>query len=319
MSIPTQIKSVSDTSMEEAASLLRTGQLVAFPTETVYGIGADARNDLAVARIFEVKGRPQFNPLIVHIIDLKQANSYAVFGDISTQAAEKFWPGPLTLVLPRRPHSNISKLASAGLNTVALRAPGHPAARQLLELASCPVAAPSANLSGNLSPTTPHHVSKSLGGNVQLILDGGPCSIGVESTIIDCSVTPPSLLRPGGVPVEEIEKEIGPLAVPNESTIRAPGMLANHYAPTTPVRLNAQECQSNEALLAFGPHPVNGAKITKNLSPTGDVVEAASNLFAMLHALDAENCTTIATMPIPEYGLGLAINDRLRRAAFAGK
>ena len=305
--------------MEEAASLLRAGQLVAFPTETVYGIGADARNDLAVARIFEIKNRPQFNPLIVHIKDLKQANSYAVFGDISTQAAEKFWPGPLTLVLPRRPHSNISRLASAGLNTVALRAPGHPTARQLLKLASCPVAAPSANLSGNLSPTTPHHVSKSLGDNVQLILDGGPCSIGIESTIIDCSVTPPCLLRPGGVPVEEIEKEIGPLAVPSESTVRAPGMLANHYAPATPVRLNAHKCQTNEGLLAFGPNPVSGAKITKNLSPTGDLVEAAANLFAMLHALDTENCTTIATMPVPGYGLGLAINDRLRRAAFEEK
>ena len=304
--------------MEEAASLLRAGQLVAFPTETVYGLGADARNDIAVARIFEVKGRPDFNPLIVHIKDLKQANSYAVVEDITAQVADKFWPGPLTLVIPRRPHSTISRLASSGLNTVALRAPGHPTARRLLELSGCPIAAPSANFSGTLSPTTADHVANSLGKDVPLILDGGPCSIGVESTIIDCSVTPPSLLRPGGVSVEEIEKEIGPLDVPSESTVRAPGMLANHYAPTTPVRINAQECQANEGLLAFGPNPVSGAKTTKNLSPTGDLVEAAANLFAMLHALDAENCITIATMPIPEYGLGLAINDRLRRASFEG-
>jgi len=315
MSTTTGIKSVTHTSMEEAASLLRAGQLVAFPTETVYGLGADARNNIAVARIFEVKGRPAFNPLIVHIKDLKQADSYAVVEDITAQVADKFWPGPLTLVLPRRPHSTISRLASSGLNTVALRAPGHPTARWLLDLAGCPIAAPSANFSGTLSPTTADHVANSLGNDAALILDDGACSIGVESTIIDCSVTPASLLRPGGVPVEEIEKEIGPLAVPEVSEVRAPGMLANHYAPTTPVRLNAQECQANEGLLAFGPNPLNGAKITKNLSPTGDLLEAASNLFAMLHALDAEHCATIATMAIPEHGIGLAINDRLRRAA----
>jgi L-threonylcarbamoyladenylate synthase len=315
----TRIKSITETSMKEAASLLQAGELVVFPTETVYGIGADARNDLAVAHIFEVKGRPQFNPLIIHVLDLEQASSYAVFEDVATQIAEQFWPGPLTLVLPRRPHSNISRLASAGLNTVAVRAPRHPAARRLLELANCPVAAPSANLSGNLSPTNPHHVSKSLEDDVPLILDGGPCSVGVESTIIDCSVTPPSILRPGGIPVEQIEKKIGALGAPNLHTIRAPGMLINHYAPTTPIRLNARECQTGEGLLAFGPNPINGAKITKNLSQSGDLVEAAANLFAMLHTLDAASCTTIATMPIPDYGLGLAINDRLRRAAFEGK
>lgn len=209
----------------------------------------------------------------------------------------------------------ISELVSAGLDTVALRAPAHPAAWRLLELANAPVAAPSANRSGNLSPTTADHVSKNLGDDVTLILDGGPCPVGVESTIIDWSVTPPALLRPGGIAAEEIEKEIGPLGIPDPFTVRSPGMLPNHYSPVTPVRLNARQCQTNEGLLAFGPNPVIGAKLTKNLSPTGDLVEAASNLFAMLHILDTSNCTTIATMSIPEHGLGLAVNDRLRRAA----
>ena len=315
MATATRVKPVTDSSVAEAASLIRTGQLVAFPTETVYGLGADARNNRAVARIFEAKGRPQFNPLIVHIKDLTEAHSYAVLDEGATQLAKKFWPGPLTLVLPRRSGSKISELVSAGLDTVALRAPAHPTACRLLELANAPVAAPSANRSGNLSPTTADHVSKNLGDEVALILDGGPCPVGVESTIIDWSVTPPALLRPGGIAAEEIEKETGPLGIPDPLTVRAPGMLPNHYSPVTPVRLNARRCQANEGLLAFGPNPVTGAKVTKNLSPTGDLVEAASNLFAMLHILDTSNCITIATMSIPEHGLGLAINDRLRRAA----
>ena len=315
MATATRVKPVTDSSVAGAASLIRTGQLVAFPTETVYGLGADARNNRAVARIFEAKGRPQFNPLIVHIKDLTEAHSYAVLDEGATQLAKKFWPGPLTLVLPRRSGSKISELVSAGLDTVALRAPAHPTACRLLELANAPVAAPSANRSGNLSPTTADHVSKNLGDEVTLILDGGPCAVGVESTIIDWSVTPPALLRPGGTAAEEIEKETGPLATPDPLTVRAPGMLPNHYSPVTPVRLNARQCQDNEGLLAFGPNPVTGAKVTTNLSPTGDLVEAASNLFAMLHILDTSNCTTIATMSIPEHGLGFAINDRLRRAA----
>ena len=315
MSTAARVETITESSLEEAAALIRAGQLVAFPTETVYGLGADATNDQAVARIFEAKARPQFNPLIVHVRDLKQADCHTVFDETATRLSAKFWPGALTFVLPRRTGSNVSKLVSAGLDTVAVRSPVHPAACRLLELAKCPVAAPSANRSGYLSPTTADHVVEDLGEAITLVLDGGPCSIGVESTIIDLSTKPPSLLRPGGIPSEEIEAELGPLQLAGSETILAPGMLANHYAPATPIRLNAQHCRSDDALLAFGPNPVVGAKVTENLSPKGNLVEAAGNLFAMLHTLDVEGCTTIATMSVPEYGLGLAINDRLRRAA----
>ena len=315
MSTTARVETITESSLEEAAALIRAGQLVAFPTETVYGLGADATNDRAVARIFKTKARPQFNPLIVHVRDLKQAECHTVFDEPATRLAAKFWPGALTFVLPRRTGSNVSKLVSAGLDTVAVRSPVHPAARRLLELAKCPVAAPSANRSGYLSPTAADHVAEDLGKEITLILDGGPCPIGVESTIIDLSTKPPSLLRPGGIPSEKIEAELGPLQLAGSGKILAPGMLANHYAPATPIRLNAQHCQADEALLAFGPNPVVGAKVTENLSPKGNLVEAAGNLFAMLHTLDMAGCTTIATMSVPEYGLGFAINDRLRRAA----
>ena len=314
-----RIETITDSSLEEAAALIRAGQLVAFPTETVYGLGADATNDQAVARIFDAKGRPDFNPLIVHVKDLEQARRHAVVGKTGTQLVQKFWPGAMTLVLQRSKISSVSQLASAGLETVAVRSPIHPAAHRLLELATCPIAAPSANRSGYLSPTTAEHVAEDLGENVTLILDGGPCSIGVESTIIDLSSGNPYLLRPGGVPLEEIECEVGPLGALDTSVVRAPGMLPNHYAPNTPIRLTASHCQENEALLAFGPNPIAGAKITENLSPKNNLVEAAGNLFAMLHKLDASGCSTIAAMPIPEHALGLTINDRLRRAASLGE
>jgi len=319
MKATVRIEAITDSSLEEAAALIQAGQLVAFPTETVYGLGADATNDQAVARIFEAKGRPDFNPLIVHVKDLEQARRHAVFGKTGTRLAQKFWPGPMTFVLQRSKESNVSQLASAGLETVAVRSPIHPAAHRLLELATCPIAAPSANRSGYLSPTTAEHVAEDLGETVTLILDGGPCLIGVESTIIDLSSTNPFLLRPGGVPLEEIESEVGPLAMLNTPTVRAPGMLPNHYAPNTPIHLNARHCQENEALLAFGPKPIAGAKVMQNLSPKNDLVEAAGNLFAMLHTLDASGCSAIAVMPIPEHELGLTINDRLRRAASVGR
>ena len=315
MSTAPRVETITEASLQEAAKLIRAGELVAFPTETVYGLGADATNDHAVARIFEAKGLPQFNPLIVHVNDLKQAHRHAIFDKHANQLAEKFWPGALTFVLPSRPGSSVSKLARAGLKTVAVRAPIHPVARRLLELAKCPVAAPSANRSGHLSPTTARHVAEDLGADITLVLDGGPCLIGVESTIIDLSRTPPSLLRPGGIPSEDIAAELGELDIGNAKSIRAPGMLTNHYAPVTPVRLNAQDCKDSEALLAFGPTPIPDARVSANLSPTGDLVEAASNLFAMLHMLDATDCTAIVAMSVPEQGLGLAINDRLRRAA----
>ena len=318
MKATVRIEAITDSSLEEAAALIQAGQLVAFPTETVYGLGADATNDQAVARIFEAKGRPDFNPLIVHVKDLEQARLHAVFGKTGTRLAQKFWPGAMTFVLQRSKKSNVSQLASAGLETVAVRSPIHPAAHRLLELATCPIAAPSANRSGYLSPTTAEHVAEDLGETVTLILDGGPCLIGVESTIIDLSSANPFLLRPGGVPLEEVESEIGPLAVLNTPTVRAPGMLPNHYAPNTPIHLNARHCQENEALLAFGPKPIAGAKVMQNLSPKNDLVEAAGNLFAMLHTLDASGCSAIAVMPIPEHALGLTINDRLRRAASLG-
>ena len=319
MSTTARVETITESSLEEAAALIRAGQLVAFPTETVYGLGADATNDRAVARIFKTKARPQFNPLIVHVRDLKQAECHTVFDEPATRLAAKFWPGALTFVLPRRTGSNLSKLVSAGLDTVAVRSPVHPAARRLLELAKCPVAAPSANRSGYLSPTAADHVAEDLGKEITLILDGGPCPIGVESTIIDLSRTPPSLLRPGGIPSEDIAAELGELDIGNPKSIRAPGMLTNHYAPVTPVRLNAQDCKDSEALLAFGPKPIPDARVSANLSPTGDLVEAASNLFAMLHMLDATDCTAIVAMSVPKRGLGLAINDRLRRAAAGQK
>jgi L-threonylcarbamoyladenylate synthase len=298
-----------------AAALLRAGRLVAFPTETVYGLGADATNERAVAEIFRAKGRPRFNPLIVHVPGLAEAEALADFDDRARRAATAFWPGPLTLVLPRRGESRLSLLASAGLDTVALRAPAHEIAQALLRATGRPIAAPSANRSGRVSPTEAIHVAEELGDRVALILDGGRTQVGIESTVLDLSGGSPALLRPGGVTVERLMEFLGPIAGPAGVLPKAPGMLASHYAPLLPLRLHAAAACPGEALLALGPDAAPGFAETLWLSRSGDLAEAAANLFAMLRRLDRPPFTGIAVMPIPEHGLGRAINDRLRRAA----
>ncbi|WP_207481673.1 L-threonylcarbamoyladenylate synthase [Arenibaculum pallidiluteum] len=308
----------SDAAIGRAAELIRAGGLVAFPTETVYGLGADATSDRAVAAIFAAKGRPSFNPLIVHVPDTAAAEEIVLFGDRSRDVAEAFWPGPLTLVLPRRPGCPVSLLVSAGLDTIAVRIPAHPVARALLRAAGRPVAAPSANRSGSVSPTTPLHVAEGLGSRVGLILAAGRCEVGVESTVLDLSGARPAILRPGGITRERLEALLGPVSVPSEDPAapRSPGQLASHYAPGRPVRLDAAQVGPDEALLAFGPDAfLRGGRERLNLSPSGDLEEAAANLFAMLRSLDRPENAAIAVMPIPERGLGVAINDRLRRAA----
>ncbi len=313
MSAP-RIVRASPGAIAEAAGRLRGGGLVAFPTETVYGLGADATSGKAVAAVFTAKQRPRFNPLICHVPGLEQAAALAEIDERAQALAGHFWPGPLTLVLPRRSSSPVSLLATAGLDSVAIRAPDHPVARALIEAAGVPVAAPSANRSGALSPTTAGHVAASLEDNVAMILDGGPCRVGLESTIVALLGPVATLLRPGGVPVEAIEAVVGQLAAPGEGPVQAPGMLSRHYAPDRPVRLEAREKRPGEALLGFGPGMVDA---DLNLSSRGDLAEAAANLFAMLRALDRPDVAAIAVAPVPETGLGLAINDRLRRAAAA--
>lgn len=308
--------------LPRAAALLRAGELVAFPTETVYGLGADARNGRAVAAVFAAKGRPSFNPLISHFPSAEAAFAEVVADERARQVAARFWPGPLTLVLPRRASSRIDALTGAGLPTLAVRVPAHPLAQALLREVGGPVAAPSANRSGQVSPTTAAHVLAGLEGRLAAVLDGGPCTVGLESTVLDLSTPVATLLRPGGVPREALEAEIGPLALAGategEAARPSPGMLLSHYAPGLPVRLDAREVAPDEALLAFGP-PLPGAGAVWQLSEAGDLVEAASRLFAGLRWLDAEgdrlDLNGIAAMPVPEHGLGLAINDRLRRAA----
>lgn len=309
----TPILKTSPDSIDEAARVLKRGGLVAFPTETVYGLGADASNDHAIAAVFAAKGRPRFNPLIVHFPDAAAATAAVVFDRRAKALADAFWPGPMTLVLPRRDGAGISLLASAGLETLAVRVPCQPMARQFLAAAGCPVAAPSANRSSSISPTTAAHVAADLDGRIDLILDGGPCQVGLESTVIDLSTERPALLRPGGLAPEEIEAVIGPLAAPAiNGAPKSPGMLSRHYAPGRPVRLNAVAADPGEALLGFGP---TAAGATRNLSPDGDLREAAANFFAMMRELDAGDFSAIAVSPIPQTGLGRAINDRLRRAA----
>lgn len=294
-----------------AAQHLAAGALVAFPTETVYGLGADARNSLAVARIFEAKGRPRFNPLIVHVASLELAQTYVHWSHQAEVLARAFWPGPLTLVLPLRADAGLSDLVTADLPSLAIRVPAHPLARQLLTAFNGPVAAPSANLSGRISPTTAAHVIAGLDGRIEAVLDGGPCPVGLESTIIGLTGEP-TLLRHGGLAQEQIEALLGhPLqqdTTPGKLT--APGQMESHYAPNARIRLHATSAAPGEVLLGFGPMPC-----TLNLSPTGSLTEAAANLFPHLHRLDAGDATTIAIAPIPETGLGRAINDRLRRAA----
>jgi len=310
----------------EAAALLRAGELVAFPTETVYGLGGDARNGAAVAGIFAAKGRPQFNPLICHFPGSDAAFEEVRADDRARELARRFWPGPLTLVLPRRPTCRVDLLAGAGLDTLAVRVPAHPLALDLLLRAGTPIAAPSANRSGGVSPTTVAHVLAGLTGRIAAVLDGGPCTVGVESTVLDLSAGGAALLRPGGVPVEAIEAAIGPVGRPlplaagtATQSLRSPGMMLSHYAPALPVRLEATELGQDEVLLAFGPAPLPGAGAMWNLSPGGDVAEAARRLFAGLRWLDAEGqrlgLRRIAAMPVPEEGLGGAIADRLARAA----
>lgn len=298
--------------MARAANLLGEGQLVAFPTETVYGLGADATNGTAVAAIFAAKGRPRFNPLIVHVRDQAEAARHVIFSETASRLAEAFWPGPLTLVLPRRADTPLSLLVSAGLETVAVRAPSHPLARALIATTGFPLAAPSANPSGSVSPTTARHVAEGLGNRVAMILDGGATPVGVESTVIGFSPNGSAImLRPGGVPREAIEAITGPLSAPAaDGPIMSPGQLTSHYAPRARLRLNASKPEPGEALLGFG--AVENAAL--NLSSKGDLGEAAANLFAMLQTLDAE-ATAIAVSPIPDHGLGEAINDRLQRAA----
>ncbi|MEL6620162.1 MAG: L-threonylcarbamoyladenylate synthase [Pseudomonadota bacterium] len=292
--------------LARAADLLSSGALVAFPTETVYGLGADARNGNAVAQVYDAKGRPAFNPLIVHVADLEAAQRIGRFDDAALKLASAFWPGPLTLVVPLADGHGLSPLVTAGLDTVAVRVPAHPVARDLLARVAVPVAAPSANLSGRISPTTADHVLSGLDGRIAAVLDAGPCTVGLESTIV--GTAPLVLLRAGGVPVEDIAAITGPLAEP-DNRITAPGQLASHYAPHAVVRLNANSAQPGEVLLGFGP-----MQSDLNLSIAGDMVEAAANLFGHLHRLDATR-RPIAVAPIPNCGLGRAINDRLRRAA----
>jgi L-threonylcarbamoyladenylate synthase len=363
----------TEENIRKAAERLKEGDLVALPTETVYGLGADATNDRAVASIFAAKGRPSFNPVIVHVYNKEEAEQVVIFNEKAELLAELFWPGPLTLILPRRdmqnsplplrervrvrghhalrdlicgafrrnPSSqpspaggegvNISLLCSAGLPTLAVRCPAHPVARQLIKALGRPIAAPSANASGTLSPTTPQHVLDSLGGKAGMILSGGKAAVGVESTVVDMTGNIPVLLRPGAVTLEELQMQVGEVLVETEAVNenpKSPGQLLKHYAPKTPLRLKAVDVKPGEALLAFGSIKFMGIQgggaakdlpvsALQNLSEAGDLEEAAAHLFAMLHYLDGGGFKGIAVMNIPETGLGLAINDRLRRAAGA--
>jgi len=285
---------------------LHAGRLVAFPTETVYGLGAE---------IFAVKSRPRFNPLIVHVPGLAEAEALAVFDVRARRVVARFWPGPLSLVLQRRGDSGLSLLASAGLDTVAIRVPAHEVARALLRETGRPLAAPSANRSGRVSPTEAAHVAEELGDRVALILDGGRTPVGLESTVLDLSGEAPALLRPGGVTLEQLTELLGYIATSAAGPPKSPGMLASHYAPSLPLRLEVVCACPGEALLAFGPEAPSGFAEVLWLSRTADLSEAAANLFAMLRRLDRPRFTGIAVMPIPEHDLGRAINDRLRRAA----
>jgi L-threonylcarbamoyladenylate synthase len=311
----TRVMKADNDAIEAAARCLGQGGLVAFPTETVYGLGADAGNGEAIARLFAAKGRPSFNPLIAHVGSIEAARRLAYFDAAAEKLASTFWPGPLTLVLPKRPDGGVADLALAGLDSVAVRLPAHPVAHALLAVFNGPVVAPSANRSGHVSPTSAAHVLADLRGRIDMVIDAGPCTVGVESTIVAC-LGEPTLLRPGGLPREQIERVLGhtlamtPLA---DDAPLAPGMLSSHYAPKARLRLDAEAAGPDEALLAFGPAPA--ACVTLNLSPRGNLIEAAANLFSHLRALDASGAQRIAVMKVPHEGLGEAINDRLARAA----
>jgi L-threonylcarbamoyladenylate synthase len=316
----TRVLGTDAAAIEAAAHCLAAGGLVAFPTETVYGLGADAADGRAVARLYEAKGRPAFNPLIAHVTDSAAARALARLDVDAARLAAAFWPGPLTLVLPKEAGCPVADLATAGLDTVAVRVPHHAVAQNILAAFGKPVVAPSANRSGHVSPTCAAHVLADLRGRIDLIVDGGTAPVGIESSIVAC-LGEPTLLRPGGVPREAIARALGrPLAQPPrmvDGAPAAPGMLAAHYAPRTPLRLDVAGVAPDEALLAFGPKLAGGAdKAARmlNLSPRGDLVEAAANLFAHLRSLDAAGAARIAVMPVPRSGLGEAINDRLQRA-----
>jgi L-threonylcarbamoyladenylate synthase len=320
----TRVMTVTQEALAEAIRCLRVGGLVAFPTETVYGLGTDATNGKAIARLYDAKGRPIFNPLIAHVHGAARARGLGIFDTVAARLADAFWPGPLTLVVPRQPDCPVADLATAGLATIALRVPAHNVARDLLAAFGGPIVAPSANRSGHVSPTTAQHVLADLRGRIDLVLDGGPSPVGLESTIVAC-IGEPTLLRPGGLPRADIERVLGHSLAdsPIEATERdaaplAPGQLASHYAPRTPLRINAHRVVAGEALLAFGeplPPGTGHAVSVLNLSPGADMIEAAANLFSYLRSLDALGTPAIAVMPIPQSGLGEAINDRLRRAA----
>ena len=298
----TRLLPFTDETITEAARLILAGEPVAVATETVYGLAADATNADAVARIYEAKGRPRFNPLIVHVIDLAAAERLGDLSDEARALAEQHWPGPLTLVAPLRAGSGIASIVTAGLSTIGLRVPGHPAMRALLNAVGRPLAAPSANASGSISPTRAEHVLKSLGGRIPLIIDAGPTERGLESTIVAATGGPLRLLRPGPIEVDAIQ-------TPSQR-IEAPGQLASHYAPSKPLRLNASSAEADEYLIGFG--SIAG---DANLSASGDLVEAAARLFDLLHQADASEKPRIAVALVPDRGLGAAINDRLRRAA----
>jgi L-threonylcarbamoyladenylate synthase len=322
--LATRLVVAGDAAIAEAARVLAEGGLAAFPTETVYGLGADAGNGAAIARLYAAKGRPAFNPLIAHVATAAAARKLARFDTAAERLAIAFWPGPLTLVLPKAPGCPVADLATAGLDSIAVRVPAHPVAQALLRAFGGPVVAPSANRSGHVSPTSAAHVLADLGGRIDLIVDGGATPVGLESTIVAC-LGAPSLLRPGGAPRHAIEAVLGAGiadasagGASDDHAPRAPGQLASHYAPRTRLRLEAREVGAREALLAFGPTPAQGAALAVNvlnLSPRGDLIEAAANLFSHLRALDTAGADCIAVMPIPHDGLGEAINDRLRRAA----
>lgn len=312
----------TDRNIEQAAKHLQSGRLIAFPTETVYGLGADARNGQAVAQIFAAKGRPTFNPLIIHVPDVEAARTWAELGPLAEQLAAAFWPGGLTMVLNKRTSGNLSDLVSAGLPSIAVRVPAHPVARTLLSKAACPVAAPSANRSGHVSATTADHVAADLDApSLAMILDDGPCPLGIESTIIDARGDTIRLLRPGAVTKEALA-EVASIAIEEVPASdhglmarTSPGQLESHYAPAKPLIMNVTQPLAEQALLAFGAPPDGHSGKIYNLSPSGDLTEAAANLFTGLRSLDATAATAIAAMPIPMHGLGLAINDRLKRAA----
>ncbi|WP_165190657.1 L-threonylcarbamoyladenylate synthase [Caulobacter soli] len=308
-----QLRHHGQEEIEAAAQALRDGGLVLLPTETVYGLGADAANPAAVAAIFEAKGRPRFNPLIAHVHDAATAARIAAFDDRAQALARAFWPGPLTIVAPIRDTAAVCDLARAGLDTVAIRVPGHPLSRAVLEAFGGPVVAPSANRSGRPSPTTFDDAFAETGSKTAAALDGGPCEVGLESTVVAVLDGPVRLLRPGAVTRAQLEAVVGPLAQADDDAKRSPGRLALHYAPDAPVRIEAAAPEAGEAFLAFGPWPAGEGVF--NLSPSGDLVEAAAKLFAFLRAADRTSPVGIAVAPIPDEGLGEAINDRLRRAA----